>query len=151
FAACLGYVEVILQLCKQDADMNMRDVWGRTAMIAAATHLPPPLSSLNTSVSCLQRRLICIRVLKQLGANEQLQDEEGNTALHSASSDGFLEAVALLHELGCQVDRRNEEGNTSMMLAAGAGRGPVVSYLLGVRGDASLKNASSCTAVMLAA
>eukprot|EP00960_Hanusia_phi_P017737 522738-Hanusia_phi.AAC.1 len=129
----------------------MRDVWGRTALIAAASHLPPPLTSINTSVSCLQRRLICIRVLNRLGGDVEEQDEEGSTALHAASSDGFQEAVALLQELGCDINKKNKEGNTSLMLAAGAGHGTVVSLLLGAGADVKLRNGSSCTAVMLAA
>jgi hypothetical protein len=54
-----------------------------------------------------------VRMLCDLGADFDLQDNKGNTPLHYASSWGHIPVVQLLIERGCQFATRNNEGFTA--------------------------------------
>ncbi|KAF8897660.1 ankyrin repeat-containing domain protein [Infundibulicybe gibba] len=54
-----------------------------------------------------------VRMLCDLGADQDLADDMGNTPLHYASSWGHIPVVQLLIERGCQYTARNNEGFTA--------------------------------------
>lgn len=59
-----------------------------------------------------------------------LQDENGQTALHAAARDGFFEVAALLIELGANVNAADDWGDTPLHLASSSGEFEIVELLL---------------------
>uniref|UniRef100_A0A1I8JRG7 ANK_REP_REGION domain-containing protein n=1 Tax=Macrostomum lignano TaxID=282301 RepID=A0A1I8JRG7_9PLAT len=79
---------------------------GRTALMLAAGH----------------GRLESLRLLLQLGADPNLQDDEGFTALMLAAEQGHLDCVrALLAHPNLDVELQNNEGVTALSLALDSG------------------------------
>uniref|UniRef100_A0A1I8F3C0 ANK_REP_REGION domain-containing protein n=1 Tax=Macrostomum lignano TaxID=282301 RepID=A0A1I8F3C0_9PLAT len=88
-------------------DINAKSVpSGRTALMLAAGH----------------GRLESLRLLLQLGADPNLQDDEGFTALMLAAEQGHLDCVrALLAHPNLDVELQNNEGVTALSLALDSG------------------------------
>ena len=51
-----------------------------------------------------------------------IQNEEGNTALHIASFNGYIEICKLLVEKGIEKNIRNKKGYTALHLASYNGK-----------------------------
>jgi len=85
-------------------------------------------------------------VLTELGAETDLESNDGNTALTMAASAGNREAVRSLLASGADVDHRNGKGSTALMFAAYRGHLDVVEMLLESGADATLVNESGLTA-----
>ena len=63
-----------------------------------------------------------LKVLFQHGANPEVKDEYGNTALMEASSHGHDKVVELLLQGGAPVNSKDMHGNTALHYAS-EGRG----------------------------
>ena len=61
------------------------------------------------------------------------RDEEGNSVLHFAASNGHANIVKILLESGLNPNQRNGQGATPLIVAAEHGRSEVVEQLLAVR------------------
>ena len=73
--------------------------------------------------------------------NVNLVDFGGNTALHLASANGFIEVVKyLVDELHCDVNAKNKSLSTPLTWAAFNGQKKVVEFLLEKGADFDLKN-----------
>lgn len=85
------------------------------------------------------------------GADVDMRDENGDTALIIASAVGNVVLVRYLHEAGASVASRNRTGWTALHLACYQGCEPVVKYLLAV-GQCDLEecNGHGSTALMVA-
>ncbi|SPO28182.1 related to HOS4 - subunit of the Set3 complex [Ustilago trichophora] len=115
-----------------DADGNtvlhLATLYDRSDIIYAYStytnsHVAATLSDLIDADTLHDRRtalhLACIRgfddvarQLLDLGADVDLQDRAGNTALHFASAWGHISLVQLLIERGCSLAVKNVEGST---------------------------------------
>lgn len=73
------------------------------------------------------------------------QDQEGNTALHHASSDGRVRLVLALIGYGFDVNKQNKEGNTPAHLAAFMNKDGLVIWLMKKGGRMDIKNNSGHT------
>jgi len=76
------------------------------------------------------------------GADPNLVEARGSTALHAASARGSRELVEMLVRRGARVDARDHEGRTPSDLAGAAGHADVVGILadpdrIGVDGESS--------------
>ena len=73
--------------------------------------------------------------------NVNLIDFGGNTALHLASANGFIEVVKyLVDELHCDIDPKNKSLSTPLSWAAFNGQKKVVEFLLEKGADFNSKN-----------
>ena len=73
--------------------------------------------------------------------NVNLVDFGGNTALHLASANGFIDVVKyLVNELHCDIDPKNKSLSTPLSWAAFNGQKNVVEFLLEKGADFNFKN-----------
>ena len=73
--------------------------------------------------------------------NVNLVDFGGNTALHLASANGFIEVVKyLVNELHCDINAKNKSLSTPLSWAAFNGQKKVVEFLLEKGADFDTKN-----------
>ena len=75
--------------------------------------------------------------------NVNLVDFGGNTALHLASANGFIEIVKyLVDELHCDINAKNKSLSTPLTWAAFNGQKKVVEFLLEKGADFDVKNSN---------
>ena len=75
--------------------------------------------------------------------NVNLVDFGGNTALHLASANGFIEVVKyLVNELHCDLNIKNKSGSTPLSWAAFNGQKSVVEFLLEKGADFDFRNSN---------
>jgi len=67
--------------------------------------------------------------LLQAGADVNLQNTYGDTALITATVKGFAEIVRMLLQAGADVNAKTEHGNTALTLAIEKGHAGVVEIL----------------------
>eukprot|EP00889_Picochlorum_renovo_P000747 jgi/Picre1/27777/NNA_000741.t1 len=87
--------------------------------------------------------------LKQLlkdGADPDMKDEEGRTALHFASGYGELECMEALLDAGADINAVDENKNTALHYSAGYGNKEATELLVKKGVDKALKNAEDKTA-----
>ena len=60
----------------------------------------------------------CLQILLQAGAKVNAVDDERNTALICAASNGYKQCVKTLLEAGASVNKRNTKGDTALMVSA---------------------------------
>jgi ankyrin repeat protein len=85
------------------------------------------------------------------GADVNLPEPDGTTALHWAVHHGDLELVDRLLRAGADANARNGYGATPMSTAAVAGSAAIIGRLLSAGADAESPNADGQTALMLVA
>ena len=119
-----------------NADVNLKDALGRTALGIAA-------EKGHTEV---------VRFLIQNEAKVNITDPNGNTPLiFIIHQTGNLEITKQLLEKGAVVDIQNRTGETALMYAAWRGHSQIVRLLLEHHADVTLKNRQGDTALTLAA
>ena len=84
------------------------------------------------------------------GADVNIKDNMGTTALIKASGNGHLDVVKLLLNNDADVNIQDNEGVTALMLASGKGYIGIVKLLLDMGADANIQNNNGDTALMLA-
>ena len=92
-----GHVEVVQTLIDNGANVNARDVFGRTPLHLAVGH--PAI----------------IALLLEAGANVDARDSLSNTPLHRAVPS--IESVDALISAGANVRAENTSGNTALDIA----------------------------------
>jgi ankyrin repeat protein len=94
YSATKGYLEDLISVLEQGANVDMKDELGNTAlhMAAAAGHTP------------------IVKKLLENNANVNIQNNQGNTPLHQATWRNHPEIVKMLLNAGARVDVRNQEG-----------------------------------------
>ena len=138
-AAIEGLPKPVRLLLERGALVSARDKLGGTALMYAAAgphpHPTPDAEQLAASVECM-------RALLQAGADPNAQDNEGETALHSACAEtgGHPEAVRLLLRHGAEADTEDEYGTTPLLQAASHGHADILPILLEHGADARRVN-----------
>jgi ankyrin repeat protein len=74
------------------------------------------------------------------GAQINVRDEEGDTALNLASYQGYIEAVKLLLELGSTMELHGKHGMTALLWASQQGHLTVVQTLLAKGSNINIRN-----------
>jgi ankyrin repeat protein len=91
---CTG--DRVIELVGNGADVNAKNVYGRSALAAAAFYG-------NVEV---------VKALKELGADANLKSNDGSTAMHEAAQRGGrgnIEVVRLLKGYGCEINQFNRQ------------------------------------------
>ncbi|MBS1716991.1 MAG: ankyrin repeat domain-containing protein [Armatimonadetes bacterium] len=134
-ASHAGAPELVTELVKRKADVNIKDDGGSTALSLAAR-------SGHTEVG---------KILLGAGAKVNFGDMEGETPLMNAAMTGHPEFVKMLLAKGANPNAKDAKGRTALMLAVSYGDYPeVVRTLLGGGANAKMKDPKGRTAAMLA-
>ena len=133
-AAKIGNTEVVKLLIKENADVNVQDEDGWTALL---------LASLNGHTQVVE-------LLIKENADVNIQKKNGVTALMLASVYGHTQVVELLIKENADVKIQSKEGVTALMLASLNGHTQVVELLLKQNADVNIQNENGWTALMLA-
>lgn len=91
-----------------------------------------------------------IQALLDLGADVNIRDYKGKTALHRAATAGFLGSMEVLLDHGAEIDATDEKGETPLFDAVRAGRVAAVSLLLARGADPAATNDKGGTPVTAA-
>jgi serine/threonine-protein phosphatase 6 regulatory ankyrin repeat subunit B len=95
-------------------------------------------------------RLNYLEKLLQAGADIDLLDSAGNTALIVSAQFHQQMSAALLVRKGATIDIRNNAGHAALMISAQHGHQDILRYLLNAGANVELQNAHGATALMLA-
>lgn len=87
--------------------------------------------------------LVYLRFLLQRGANPNVQDSQGNSAMLLATNIGFNEAVQVLVTYKANVNQRNSRGETPLIRAVQLRNLELVNLLLQSGADPDLADASA--------
>ena len=79
--------------------------------------------------------------------NTNLQNHEGNTALHRAASTGKNEELTTLIKSGAYLNTQNNEGNTALHMAASNGYTEVITTLIKAGANLNIQNQKETTAL----
>lgn len=82
-----------------------------------------------------------IQALLELGADVNVRDYKGKTALHRAATAGFLASMETLLDHGAAIDAADAKGETPLFDAVRAGRVEAVALLLAHGADPATKDA----------
>ncbi|MYB76345.1 MAG: hypothetical protein F4X83_04465 [Chloroflexi bacterium] len=91
-----------------------------------------------------------IQALLELGADVNVRDYKGKTALHRAATAGFLASMEVLLAHGAAIDAADEKGDTPLCDAVRAGRVEAVALLLERGANPSAANGKGDTPVTVA-
>ncbi|SMF28457.1 FOG: Ankyrin repeat [Alteromonadaceae bacterium Bs31] len=116
--------------------------------------------SLNASIdghisplmlACQQGQPEIVSELLIAGADKEMRNADGNTALWFASYAGCEDSLNLLIDAGADINAQNGEGFTALMYASSAGKTSVVKLLQRKGADLELSSRDDFTALDLAA
>ena len=108
--------EVVQKLIEYDADIDSKDCFGNTSL-----HL--------ASIGTYFKDGTALRILLEHNADLNVQANDGETPLYTASNWGTLEAVRLLLKHGADLEVKNGMGRTALQIAAESGHGKIVELL----------------------
>ena len=146
-AVVTGHIDVVKQLIERRADVDGRNLKNSTPLNAAAYHgrldivncLVENGADINAHnnflhhtplmIACYKGHMNVVTYLIERGANIDLQDKEGNTALHGAVEGGHLEIANKLLALGAS-QLPNIQRLTPLLLASNCCKIDMVEYLI---------------------
>ena len=120
--AARGGFRGIVALLSVHADLDARDQRGATALMRAVER-PDSLIKPPRKISHI------VKTLLSQGANPDVQDNEGYSALMWAVHWGNTDVVRLLVEAGADMSLTNAKGDTALDLADGKGDIDMVDFL----------------------
>ena len=109
-ASYYGSLQATRVLLEHNANVQLRNNKGRTALHYA-------------------RQPDVVQLLLDQGVDADIQDDDGSTTLHAASSEGKLEVVQLLLKHGVNTEARNKIGQTPFEVALGRGHQAIMQTL----------------------
>lgn len=138
-AAASGVPTIVVDVLKSRPNVNARDGKGRTALMEAVGQYHYGVESREIN------RAEVVRLLLQAGADPNISDEDGNTALIGAAWDA--DAVLLLIRAGANVNAQSKKGFTPLINCADP---DVARVLLAHGADPSVRDAEGKTALEVA-
>jgi len=91
-----------------------------------------------------------IKKLILRGADMNIQDKYGNTALIKALNSGYTDVAKLLIEAGANINAKNNSDSTALMVAAEDGHQDIVELLVISKADMNIQNKYGNTALIRA-
>ena len=120
YAAHNMHLDAVQVLLEHKANINSQDDTGTTPLYFVLTHD----SATEGKAVGIVRRLL------EHGADATIPDHRHSTALHQASSRGWLEVSRLLLAYGAKVDEKDGKGRTPLQVAATEGHDDITKLLL---------------------
>ncbi|KAK1946533.1 Espin [Phytophthora citrophthora] len=131
--ACIeGRAEAVKVLLKHGADVNMLNQYGASTLLCAVMIGEDPEQDAESDK---RRAEILMMLLEKNVKLVNFQDREGSTAMHLATSCGYLECVKTLLVFGADITLRNAIGQTALEEAQDSElreSGPCVEHLRGI-------------------
>ena len=124
--AARGGFRGIVSLLAVHADLNAKDLKGATALMRAVERpdsLIKPIRKIN----------YIVKTLLNEGADPNIQDNEGYSALMWAVHWGNKDAIELLVEHGADMSLKNDEGESALSIADSNGDKDMVEFLHQIR------------------
>jgi ankyrin repeat protein len=165
-----GNLEIVRVLVRAGARADLRDDYGRTALMRmgekATTDVVRELLSAGAKVNerdesgksalMYAAESTSPEVVKELldnGAKIDFKDEDGKTALMlaAANDDGDRQTAKMLIDAGAVVNDSDNAGKTPLMIAAEEGDVATVKLLLSFGAKVNERDNQGCTALMLVA
>jgi hypothetical protein len=173
FAALSGNPDTVQLLLDRKVKINLQDELGETALM---TVREPPTPSVTPEASDPSKKLdspqssepakpsgraAILKLLLKAGADKEMRDINGRTALMRYANYGIVNGVEVLADAGAKVNVRDHAGNTALILAAAWQKSEttfsspaeylaVVQTLLNRGADVRVKNRAGWTALMVA-
>lgn len=130
-AAEAGDVKELLKALSQGADVDGKDIDGRTAMINAAW----------------RGRSDIVQILLDHGADIEIADDRARTPTIWGAINGQEKVVDALLDAGSDTNRTDEEGLTALMRASWNGHIGIVNTLLQLGADPGMRDNNDRTAL----
>ena len=133
-----GRIETVQLLLQANADMDLTDAHGNTALFLACDH------------RCHTRaHAVAARLLVEAGADKDRRNRHGMTALICAAGGGLSEIVSMLLEAGVNKNVADRQGNTALLHAAHLEHCDVTRLLLEAGAETDLRNNVGETGTLL--
>ena len=171
-ASLRGYPELVEELIKRGADVNLKRYVGDTPLMFAArsgnvktvnallragadpnaTVMSPHAGELTPLINAMNsnspNRVEVVKIL--IGAKAEINPKGDFVASPLINAIDDLEMVKLLIASGAEVNQKNFRGATALMVAAGAGTPSVVRYLLEKGADVNARDREGNTVLAYA-
>jgi len=149
FAAVSRSSEFLSILIEAGAFPNKADARGQTPLLKAAEGRIESfsLSKINAAKMKPERHA---KFLLEAGAETDIQDIDGRTALHYAALNGWLDFCTVLVEGGGDTDLQDVDCKTALHLAASSGYSEICTMLVWAGTDLDLLDSQGCTPLQLA-
>uniref|UniRef100_A0A8V5GV45 Uncharacterized protein n=1 Tax=Melopsittacus undulatus TaxID=13146 RepID=A0A8V5GV45_MELUD len=121
-ACANGLADVVTYLIENKCELNLVDNGNRWPLMKA--------------VQCQQEK--CVAILLEHGADPDLADADGNSAVHLPVISPNTSAAGLLLEHNTGIDAQNKEGCAPLILAVSEHQGEIVGFLLNKGADVHL-------------
>jgi ankyrin repeat protein len=144
-AALNNDVPLIQSLLKHRAKIDLKDSLGRTALLLAPVTEPGGVENASAPAGA------AFKVLLANGADPNIADASGNTALLLAVSAGQKDAVEQLIEKGANLNGKSEDGRSPLLVAIKAERSDLAELLLSKGADPNQKGPSGYAPLHVAA
>ena len=152
-AARRGDTEQIESLISRVNNVDVQNENGETAlMLAALGGIAGPTEMAIAEMLAPGGGYVgAVELLIAKGADVDVQDKDGETALVKAARRGHTRIAAELIKAGAKLDFRNDKGETVLILAAGGGYNWIVAELIKAGVDVNVTDNRGWTALMWAA
>ena len=149
YTACRGWHGCLTALLQAGADVNFADSSGDTALACAVIAdeysrmwlTKPEMKDRDSQLITDRLPLtnsgegLCVKVLIEGGANVNMQDENGDTALMLAARNNEVACVTYILDAGAQVNLLNHYGQTAITMASKKGHIECVKKLVEAGAD----------------
>ena len=170
YAARGGRTDTIRLLVAWGADVNDRDLRGRTAIVwalegeggedtvrfllqkgaKASVWTDQGTPAINIAVEKKGEKPSMVKLQLDAGADVNSRDRDGRTALHLAAQRGFLQTGRLLTQKGAKLDGKDAQGHTPLHYAAINGQTAFAQMLLQAGASKEIPGTDGLTAAQLA-
>ncbi len=138
----ISFIETLKIILSKNPDLDHQDKSGATALIACCGFV------------CSSSSEEAVKLLCKAGANVNIQDNKGYTALHTASKNSNCNVVKILLDYGANINVKCNDGHTPLHLSSrhicGDSSYDVVKLLVKSGAIIDMENNDKCTALLFA-